>query len=161
MMECKIYDGREGLDDEDRFLEYRERIAISDGKVRCCETRTLIPEGFPYALCQGLTSIYSEDPQWEDYPQALEFWRLLRKLQITGKTCFCFSSVMDELEYLEESDDIQAARLIKVRILATANRVKTRYAEGKQPKLHPSEQASIESGEFAEALPFEFQINNP
>jgi hypothetical protein len=154
-MECMLYDGRDAGDFDSMFHEYREGIKLSDGKVRCSETGVVIPEGFPYALCEGLMEAESEEEggHWEPYPQAIEIWRLLRSMSLRNKACFLFGGVYDELEYLEDTDDPQAGKLIAVKFRSIHNRVKERYAVGKLPRLHPSEKESLESGRSVSQLP--------
>jgi hypothetical protein len=154
---------------DEAFRDYRECIAISDGKVRCCETSIVIPEGFPYALCQGTmdTVVYDDvnevgelvevytDPakiKWDSYPQALEVWRWARNLNHRGIACFCFEGIEDELGEVWLDGDEE--KFLYLSFAALKKRLRARYAEGKQPRLHRTERESLEAGGFVDKLPF-------
>lgn len=135
------------------WYAYRERIQLSDGTVRCCETGILIPEGFPYAHCQG-TYDDTINPRWESWPQALEVWRWARNNSKRHGHCFPFGgisqAVFDEWDCGEA--DISGHWLGLWRCLCS--RLLNRYAEGKKPRLHPAERASLASGKWDEAIPY-------
>lgn len=136
--------------DGDGFYSYRERIALSDGTVRCCETDVNIPAGMPYAQCQGT---YTEEGSqvWEDWPQALEVWRWVRNLSFHGGHCINFGGVEKALEW---EYDPGRHTFLYLQWGALIERMRHRYAEGKGPRLYPAERASLESGEWVAALPY-------
>ena len=128
---------------------YRERIAISDGSVRCCETGILIPDGFPYADCQLGSG--EDDIKWEPFPQAMEVWRWARNRSKAQGHCFCFGGIDVELDYVCRGDP---EWMIQVEWGSVCKRVEERYSEGKRPRLRQKERASLESGEYVLWVPY-------
>lgn len=148
-------------DNDGTFLGYEEKIAISDGKVRCCESGILIPEGQPYAWCRLAWTEYgaydendeereATDEDWTEYPQCLEVWRFVRSSKRNDGTCFAFGDVTD---YLSNADGDKEWTILYARWKSSVKRARTRYAKGGGPTLQPFERASLEGSEFVERIP--------
>jgi len=126
-------------DEESVFTDYRERLLISPaGGIRCCESGVMIPEGYPYAECQGKL-----EGKWFIHPQALEVWRFVRNLRNTEGSCFAFEGVGEEVA---QAGLDKETRIIFARWHWVVKRMRTRYDEGKRPKLHHHERMALESG---------------
>jgi len=155
---------------DDFTYAYRERIAISDGTIRCCESGILIPRDFPFADCRtGHWDCYTEEPPCEEpdelpteellpllklRPQALEVWRLLRNDSAKRMTCPSWGfAVQDYCDTWSDTGE-QSDRLAYVKLLSTIKTTSQRYEKKLRPRLHPHERRSLESGEFTRALPY-------
>ncbi|MEQ1934662.1 MAG: hypothetical protein ABL962_12430 [Fimbriimonadaceae bacterium] len=129
-------------DSGETFADYREIIAISDGNIRCCESQISIPEGQPYAHCQG-----HWNGEWNSYPQAIEVWRWARNNNRNTGDCFDFEGIDMALDDLWKGD---YGFMHKVRWISLVKRIRARYAAGRGPKLNKYELASLMSGEWAD-----------
>lgn len=132
---------------EETFSDYRERIVLAPaGGIICSESAIRIPEGQPYAECQG-----KYEGEWDSYPQTLEVWRFLRNLKVTEGSCFLFEGVSEELSnYTWDSRQ----RIVYARWARLCKRVRERYQSGGGPKLHPWERLALESGEWFDWIQF-------
>jgi len=155
--------------DFDGSWAYRERIEISDGTAKCCESGIVIPKGQPFAHCKPIWTD-GDDGCFEDmtpeelephfakssYPQCIEVWRLLRRFNRLHGACAPFGyaveiycEAVDEAWPEEKVDHIFCVRSLST----TIRKASERYKSGRGPKLHPSEQSSLESGKWMGALP--------
>ncbi len=145
---------------------YRERIAVSEGTIRCCESGILIPAGFPFADCRPSWWDYTDSPcEYPDElptdellphlqlrPQCIEVWRLIRNDSAKRGICPSWTDAVEQ--YGDHAWDTQEDKLAYVHLLGTIKKTGERYCGGKPPRLHPHEKDSLASGEFVEALPF-------
>lgn len=164
--------------DSDGEWGLRERVQISDGTVKCCESGIVIPAGQPYAMCVFYWS--SDFPDWEEdvcfydlpterkhevldkfgneHPQCLEVWRLLRRNNFIHGACAPFGLAIDQYNDAWGNAWDDAQRVIHMRryfeLVRTIHRARTRYENGGGPRLHPTERANLESGEWQFELPF-------
>ena len=158
--------------DADGSYAYRERIALSDGTIVCCESGVKIPEGFPYADCRPRWfdcdhKDYMEDPNalptaellpfLDLKPQCMEVWRLLRNDSQNRGTCPAWGNAVQDYLDTDGDNGENADRFALLKLNSVIQRAWTRYKEGKQPRLHPWEKESLESGQFVEALSFSFK----
>jgi hypothetical protein len=153
---------------EDYTYAYRERIALSDGTIRCCESNILIPAGFPYADCRPAwwydTEPPCEDPDelpngellplLEPHPQCIEVWRHIRNDSAKRGSCPSWGFAVDEYHEAHSRTGEQAELLEYLRLVGKIKATSERYAKGLPPRLHPHERQSLESGQFVDALPF-------
>lgn len=134
------------------YTSYRERIAVSDGKVHCCETGILIPLGYPYALCQGTYDDPEAVQEWCDHPQCIEAWRFLRAANQNHNICFNFEGAEEEMSYFAEEGG--EGQMFLRSWFSMKKRTKSRYEQGLRPRLWSHERESMQSGEFSRALAY-------
>lgn len=148
--------------------DYRERIELSDGTVKCCETQVVIPAGMPYAHCQLAWSEDSLDDEdldesgdptaeyiesiRESYPQALEIWRFLRANNQKHGACPAFE---DAFQAYTDAYNHPVGKFLYLGFVGRCKTISKRYAEGKGPRLHKSELNNLVTGKWERNMPFE------
>ena len=94
------------IDSDGTFIDYQERIAISDKEVICCESGVRVPPGQPYAQChlwwaegraheQADGSYERRDEDLTIYIQCIEIWRLMRSWRRCYGACLPFGAALD------------------------------------------------------------------
>jgi len=156
--------------DSDRNWDYLERIEISDGTVKCCESGIVIPAGQPFAMCMvychetdvpegccldELPAERRDEEFWKHakpFPQCLEVWRYLRNGNYKWGACAAFGCAVEQYHdaWSDSGEDVDKLRSLG--LIGTIKKARKRYESGGGPTLHPNERDSLENNKWFEAI---------